>query len=66
MTMPGPGPQAAVVVVISSVSIMLKFWRLVPSISSVSGTSTDDGMKLPNDDEAVATVVTDWLLFRRC
>ena len=64
MTMPGPGPQAAVVVVISSVS-MLKFWRLVPSISSVSGTSTDDGMKLPND-EAVATVVTDWLLFRRC
>ena len=65
MTMPGPGPQAAVVVVISSVS-MLKFWRLVPSISSVSGTSTDDGMKLPNDEEAVATVVTDWLLCRRC
>ena len=36
---------------------MLKFWRFasnsVPSISSVSGTSTDDGVKPVDDDVGI-------------
>lgn len=47
MIWPGEAPQWV------TGESMLKFWRfasVVPSISSVSGTSTDEGMK-PLDDE---------------
>ena len=62
MIWPGEAPQGV------TGESMLKFWRfasvVVPSISSVSGTSTDEGIK-PLDDDVDIDVI-DWCCPRCC
>ena len=61
MIWPGEAPQGV------AGESMLKFWRfasvVVPSISSVSGTSTDEGIKPLDDDVDIEE--TGWSC-RRC